>query len=98
MGCCFSGSEAMGLTYGMMGWASAMTIAVGVIIAAVVIKKRSTPSPKAADIETSLPSAASARDVTLLPAESLAQQHNENTIAQVHNHHQQQSNCPASNC
>ena len=87
----------MGLTYGMMGWASAMTIAVGVIIAAVVIKKRSTPSPKAADIETSLPSAASARDVTQLPAESLAQQHNENTNAQVHNHHKQQSNCPASN-
>ena len=87
----------MGLTYGMMGWASAMTIAVGVIIAAVVIKKRSTPSPKAADIETSLPSAASARDVTLLPAELLTPQHNENAIAQVHNH-QQQSNCPASNC
>jgi len=81
-----AGSDTDGLTYGMMGWASAMTIAVGIIIAAVVVKKRSTPVPTS-DIETSI--AASARDVTLLPAESLSQ-HN-NTIAQIHNG--QQSNC-----
>lgn len=67
-----------GLTYGMMGWASAMTIAVAIIVAAVVVKRRGAAPPT--DIETTI---ASPQQVSpTIPDIALSQ---DDSIAQIHN-------------
>ncbi|XP_067937017.1 matrilin-2-like [Watersipora subatra] len=56
------------LTLGMMGWAAVMTLTVGIIIAAVIVRQKRTSAP---DVESSMPNAR----LTIIPGDHLTAVH-----------------------
>ena len=62
------GKSVSPLTLGMMGWAAVMTLTVGIIIAAVIVRQKRTSAP---DVESSMPNAR----LTIVPGDHLTAVH-----------------------